>query len=178
MALLPLRSVHKELPFLFCLSLFVGVLFFWKRRQATPQAAQRFRIAVFHKSVSVVIPHLGEGDYRVLLVGETSRSRFFLLPDLGARKRQRVSQCLPETHPIETRRSLLPAGIGPTFVVRARPIPNGSSSGDPALQAWRVNAGEGQVFPPPYGEGGGVFSSYRGGLSPALSIVTMCIPPL
>ena len=34
----------------------------------------------------------------------------------------------------ETRRSLLPKGIGPTSVVRDRLIPNGSGSGDPDLQ--------------------------------------------
>ena len=34
----------------------------------------------------------------------------------------------------EPSRSFLPEGIGPTSVVRDRLIPNGSGSGDPALQ--------------------------------------------
>ena len=40
----------------------------------------------------------------------------------------------------------IPAGIGPTPVVRARLSPNGAESGDPALQAWRANDGEGQAL--------------------------------
>ena len=36
--------------------------------------------------------------------------------------------------------------IGPTSVVRDRPIPNGSRSGDLDLQAWRASDGEGQAL--------------------------------
>ena len=76
---------------------------------------------------------------------------------------------------IETRRSLLPGCIAPTSVVRDRPIPNGSGSGDPDLQgrgmrSARQTHGEGQALAlrkrGAFCEEDGPLPE-RGGLSPA-----------
>ena len=55
--------------------------------------------------------------------------------------------------------SLLPEGIGPTSVVRERPLPNGSGSGDPDLLSYGiVSACMARDRPSPYGAGVAFFS--------------------